>query len=288
MDIIRTENVIFDYIRKDENGEIETVKRAVDDVSISIKRGSFTAILGHNGCGKSTLAKQLNAILLPSEGTIWVEDKNTREADNVWNIRQSAGLVFQNPDNQLISNVVEEDVGFGPENLGVPTEQIWQRVMHSLKAVGMYQFRKESPNRLSGGQKQRIAIAGVLAMKPSCIILDEPTAMLDPNGRREVLDALYELNRKENVTVILITHYMEEAVNADRVIVMNQGKVVLEGTPRVVFRQVEQLRKVRLSVPQVTELAYELRKSGLPIKEGILTKEEFIAEMLRLKEEKKA
>lgn len=286
MDIIKAEHVIFDYIRKDENGEIEAVKRAVDDVCISIKKGDFTAILGHNGSGKSTLAKQLNAILMPSEGTIWVEEMDTKEEEYLWDIRQTAGLVFQNPDNQLISNVVEEDVGFGPENLGIPSNEIWERVIYSLKAVGMYEFRKESPNRLSGGQKQRVAIAGILAMKPSCIILDEPTAMLDPKGRKEVLDALYELNRKEKVSVILITHYMEEVVDADHVVVMDKGKVVMEGTPRDIFKRVDELRAIRLSVPQVTELAHELRKSGLPIKEDILTKEELIHEIARLKEEK--
>lgn len=286
MDIIKAEHVIFDYIRKDENGEIEAVKRAVDDVCICIKKGDFTAILGHNGSGKSTLAKQLNAILMPSEGTIWVEEMDTKEEEYLWDIRQTAGLVFQNPDNQLISNVVEEDVGFGPENLGIPSNEIWERVIYSLKAVGMYEFRKESPNRLSGGQKQRVAIAGILAMKPSCIILDEPTAMLDPKGRKEVLDALYELNRKEKVSVILITHYMEEVVDADHVVVMDKGKVVMEGTPRDIFKRVDELRAIRLSVPQVTELAHELRKSGLPIKEDILTKEELIHEIARLKEEK--
>lgn len=287
MKIIKTKNVVYDYIRRDENGEVEAVKRAVDDVSISIKKGDFVAILGHNGSGKSTLAKQLNAILMPSEGTIWVEEMKTSEQNHIWDIRQTAGLVFQNPDNQLISNVVEEDVGFGPENLGVPTEEIWERVIYSLKAVGMYEFRKQSPNRLSGGQKQRVAIAGILAMKPSCIILDEPTAMLDPNGRKEVLEALHELNQKEKVTVILITHYMEEVVGADQVIVMDKGKVVMEGTPRDIFKRVEELKAIRLSVPQVTELAYELRKEGLPIKEDILSKEEFIEELVRLKKSAK-
>lgn len=286
MKIIKTEHVVFDYIRKDENGDIESVKRAIDDVSISIRKGDFTAILGHNGSGKSTLAKQLNAILMPSEGTIWVEGMDTKDESHLWDIRQTAGLVFQNPDNQLISNVVEEDVGFGPENLGVPTDEIWQRVVRSLKAVGMYEFRKASPNHLSGGQKQRVAIAGILAMKPSCIILDEPTAMLDPSGRKEVLEALLELKQKEKVTVILITHYMEEVTEADHVIVMDKSKVVMEGTPRDIFKRVEELRAIRLSVPQVTELAHELRKSGLPIKEDILTEEEFIKELVRIKEAK--
>ena len=283
MKIIKTENVIFDYIRKDENDKVVAVKRAVDNVSISIERGGFTAILGHNGSGKSTLAKQMNAILLPSEGTIWIENMDTKDEEHLWDIRQTAGLVFQNPDNQLIANVVEEDVGFGPENLGVPTEEIWERVVHSLKAVGMYEFRKQSPNRLSGGQKQRVAIAGILAMKPSCIILDEPTAMLDPNGRKEVIDALLELNRKEKVTVILITHYMEEVIEADHVIVMDQGKVVMEGNPRTIFSKVDELKALRLNVPQVTELAHELRKSGLSIRQGILTQEEFVQELMQLR-----
>lgn len=284
MKIINTEHVVFDYIRKDENGEIEAVKRAVDDVTISIRKGEFTAILGHNGSGKSTLAKQLNAILIPSEGTVWVEEMNTKDESHMWDIRQTAGLVFQNPDNQLISNVVEEDVGFGPENLGIPSDEIWERVIYSLKAVGIYEFRKQSPNKLSGGQKQRVAIAGILAMKPSCIILDEPTAMLDPSGRKEVLEALYDLNRKENVTVILITHYMEESVEADHIIVMDEGKVVMEGKPRDIFKRVDELRKIRLNVPQVTELAHDLRKKGLPIKESVLTREELIQELVRLKE----
>ncbi|MBR3771954.1 MAG: energy-coupling factor transporter ATPase [Clostridium sp.] len=282
MKIVKTENLVYDYIRRDENGEVEAVKRAVDDVSISIKKGDFTAILGHNGSGKSTLAKQLNAILMPSKGTVWVENMNTKDESHLWDVRQTAGLVFQNPDNQLISNVVEEDVGFGPENLGVPTNDIWERVIYSLKAVGMYEFRKQSPNRLSGGQKQRVAIAGILAMKPSCIILDEPTAMLDPNGRKEVLEALHELNGREEVTVILITHYMEEVIGADQVIVMDKGKVVMEGTARDIFKRVEELKAIRLSVPQATELAYELRKNGLPIKEGILSEEEFIEELVKL------
>lgn len=288
MEIIKTEKVVFDYIRKDENGEVKAVKRAVDDVSISVKKGDFTAILGHNGSGKSTLAKQLNAILMPSEGSIWVAGMDTKKEEYVWDIRQNAGLVFQNPDNQLIANVVEEDVGFGPENLGVPTEEIWERVIYSLKAVGMYEFRKQSPNRLSGGQKQRVAIAGILAMKPSCIILDEPTAMLDPNGRKEVIGALLELNQKEKVSVILITHYMEEVIDADHVIVMDNGKVVMEGDPRSIFSKVEELKALRLNVPQVTELAHELRKQGFPIREGILSKAELLEAITALKKEEKA
>ncbi len=283
MEIIRTDKLGFEYVRKDENGEVEAVKRAVDNVTISIRKGEFVAILGHNGSGKSTLAKQLNAILTPTEGTVWVDGMDTKKDEHLWDIRQTAGLVFQNPDNQLISNVVEEDVGFGPENLGVPTEEIWKRVEHSLKSVGMYKFRKKSPNRLSGGQKQRVAIAGILAMKPSCIVLDEPTAMLDPNGRKEVIDALLELNREERVTVILITHYMEEVVNADKVFVMDEGKVVMEGTPKEVFKEVEKLKEIRLDVPQVTELAYELRKSGLKLSDGVLSIDELVQQITALK-----
>ena len=283
MGIVKTDKLVFEYIRRDEEGNVEGITRAVDEVSLDVKQGDFVAILGHNGSGKSTLAKHINAILYPTEGTVFVDGKNTSDENNLWDIRQEAGMVFQNPDHQIIGQVVEEDVGFGPENLGVPTKEIWERVEESLKAVGMYEFRKQSPNRLSGGQKQRVAIAGILAMKPSCIILDEPTAMLDPSGRKEVLDALFELNRKEKVTVILITHYMEEVVGADHVIVMDKGKVVMEGVPREIFKRVDQLRKIRLSVPQVTELAYELRKEGSPIKEGILSNEELIQELVRLK-----
>ena len=274
MGIIDTTKLVFEYIRRDEEGNVESINRAIDEVDISVEKGSFIAILGHNGSGKSTLAKHLNAILVPTEGTVWVDGMDTTDDDKLWDIRQTAGMVFQNPDNQIIANIVEEDVGFGPENIGVPTEEIWKRVEESLKAVGMYEYRKHSPNKLSGGQKQRIAIAGIMAMKPACIVLDEPTAMLDPNGRKEVIRTIRELNKKEQVTVILITHYMEEVVHADKVIVMDGGKVVMEGTPRDIFSRVEELKKYRLDVPQVTLLAYELKQKGFPIPDGILTIEE--------------
>ena len=266
----------FEYIRRDEEGNVEGITTAIDDVSLDIQQGDFIAILGHNGSGKSTLAKHMNAILYPTEGTVWVDGKDTSDEKNLWEIRQKAGMVFQNPDNQIIGQVVEEDVGFGPENLGVPTKEIWERVEESLKAVGMYEFRKYSPNKLSGGQKQRVSIAGVIAMHPKCIVLDEPTAMLDPNGRKEVIRAVRALNDVENITVILITHYMEEIIHADKVFVMDQGKVALQGTPREIFSQVEKLKELRLDVPQVTMLAHELRERGLDIPEGILTKEELI------------
>ena len=257
--IVKTDDLVFEYIRRDEDGNVEGITTAVDHVDISIKQGDFVAILGHNGSGKSTLAKHLNAILYPTEGTVWVDGKDTKDEDSLIEIRKEAGMVFQNPDNQIIASVVEEDVGFGPENIGVPTDEIWQRVEESLKSVGMLQYRHHSPNKLSGGQKQRVAIAGVMAMEPKCIVLDEPTAMLDPNGRKEVLHAAHELNRKKGVTIILITHYMEEVVDADKVIVMDQGKVVMQGTPREVFSQVGKLKEYRLDVPQVTILADLLR-----------------------------
>ena len=265
MSIIKTEHMSYDYIRHDEEGNVEGTLRAVDDVSLSVEPGQFIAILGHNGSGKSTLAKHLNALLLPTEGCVVVDGMDTSKEENTWEVRQTAGMVFQNPDNQIIGQVVEEDVGFGPENMGVPTDEIWERVEESLKAVGMYEYRKYSPNKLSGGQKQRVSIAGVLAMHPKCIVLDEPTAMLDPNGRKEVIRAARALNEVENVTIILITHYMEEVIYADRVFVMDDGKVVMQGTPREVFSQVEHLKRLRLDVPQVTLLAYELQKSGLPL-----------------------
>lgn len=283
MGIIDIKNVIFEYIRRDEEGNTLSINRAIDDVELNVKKGDFVAILGHNGSGKSTLAKHMNAILLPTEGTVWVSGYDTKEEKNLWDVRQAAGMVFQNPDNQIIATVVEEDVGFGPENIGVPTEDIWKRVEESLKAVDMYGYRKHSPNKLSGGQKQRVAIAGIMAMKPSCIVLDEPTAMLDPNGRKEVIATIRELNKKEDVTVILITHYMEEVIHADHVVVMDQGKVVLQGKPREIFSQVELLKKYRLDVPQVTELAYELKKAGLSISSGILTIDELVDEIARLK-----
>ena len=274
MGIIKTKNLIFEYIRRDEDGNVEDIVKAVDDVSLNIQAGEFIAILGHNGSGKSTLAKHMNAILNPTEGTIWVDGKDASKEENVWDIRQTAGMVFQNPDNQIIGQVVEEDVGFGPENMGVPTKQIWERVEESLRAVGMYKYRKYSPNKLSGGQKQRVSIAGVLAMHPKCIILDEPTAMLDPNGRKDVIRAVRALNDVEKVTVILITHYMEETIHADRVFVMDSGRIAMEGTPREIFSQVEKLKELRLDVPQVTLLAHELRKRGLNLPKGILTTKE--------------
>lgn len=276
MGIIKTKNVVFEYIRRDEEGNVEGITKAVDDVSLDIKQGQFIAILGHNGSGKSTLAKHMNAILNPTEGTVWVDGMDTNEEDKVWDIRQTAGMVFQNPDNQIIGQVVEEDVGFGPENMGIPTKEIWERVEESLRAVGMYQFRKHSPNKLSGGQKQRVSIAGVLAMHPKCIVLDEPTAMLDPSGRKEVIRAIRGLNQVEGVTVILITHYMEEIIHADKVFVMDQGRIAMEGTPREIFSQVEKLKELRLDVPQVTMLAYELKKQGISLPDGILTTQELI------------
>lgn len=280
MGIIKTSKLIFDYIRKDEEENIEEIKRAIDGVSLDLEKGQFIAILGHNGSGKSTFAKQLNAILLPTEGTVWIQDLDTSREENLWEVRKKTGMVFQNPDNQIIGNIVEEDVGFGPENLGVPTEEIWKRVDESLKSVGMGAYRLKSPNRLSGGQKQRVAIAGVMAMKPQCIVLDEPTAMLDPNGRKEVVKTVHELNGKEGITVLLITHYMEEVTGADRVIVMDEGKVVMDGTPREIFSQVEKLKSYRLDVPQVTELAYELKQKGLDLPDGILTLDELMENLL--------
>ena len=276
MSIVETKNLKFEYIRRDDEGNVEGITTAIDDVSLEIKQGDFIAILGHNGSGKSTLAKHINAILYPPEGTVWVDGMNTTDEAHLWDIRQEAGMVFQNPDNQIIGQVVEEDVGFGPENLGVPTEEIWQRVEESLKAVGMYEFRKYSPNKLSGGQKQRVSIAGVIAMHPKCIILDEPTAMLDPNGRKEVIRAVRALNDVEEITVILITHYMEEIIHADRAIVMDEGKIAMEGTPREIFSQVEKLKSLRLDVPQVTLLAHELKQNGVPLPDGILTTEELV------------
>ena len=274
MGIIKAENVTFEYIRRDEEGNVEGITTAVDHVSLDIAQGDFIAILGHNGSGKSTLAKHINAILNPTEGTVWVNGMNTSDEDKVWDIRQTAGMVFQTPDNQIIGQVVEEDVGFGPENMGIPTKEIWERVEESLRAVGMYEFRKYSPNKLSGGQKQRVSIAGVLAMHPKCIVLDEPTAMLDPSGRKEVIRAVRALNDVEGVTVILITHYMEEIIHADKVFVMENGGIAMEGTPREIFSQVEKLKALRLDVPQVTLLAYELQKKGIAIPDGILTIEE--------------
>ncbi|UWP60586.1 energy-coupling factor transporter ATPase [Ruminococcus gauvreauii] len=282
MGIIKASKLVFDYLKYDEEGAARESSRALDDINIDVKAGQFIAVLGHNGSGKSTLAKHINALLVPTEGTLWVDSMDTSKEGELWKIRQKAGMVFQNPDNQIIGTVVEEDVGFGPENLGVHTEDIWKRVDESLDAVGMTSYRKHSPNKLSGGQKQRVAIAGVVAMHPECIVLDEPTAMLDPNGRKEVLKTVRELNRKEHVTVILITHYMEEVIFADRVFVMDDGRVVMEGTPREIFSQVEQLKTYRLDVPQVTLLAYELKKSGLDLPDGILTIEELVEAICQL------
>lgn len=280
MNIIKAAGLVFDYIRRDEEDKIEEKKRALNHLNVEIEKGSFVAVLGHNGSGKSTFAKHLNGILLPTEGEVWVAGMDTSDEEKLWDVRKAAGMVFQNPDNQIIGNIVEEDVGFGPENLGVPTEEIWERVDKSLKAVGMTLYRKKSPNRLSGGQKQRVAIAGVMAMKPQCIVLDEPTAMLDPNGRAEVIRTVRELNRKEGITAVLITHYMEEVIDADRVIVMDDGAIVMDGTPREVFSQVEKLKEYRLDVPQATELAYELKKAGVDLPDGILSQEEFVEAFL--------
>lgn len=282
MGIIKASKLIFEYIRRDEDDRVEAVNRAIDQVDVEIQKGDFVAILGHNGSGKSTLAKHINGILLPTEGTVWISGMDTQDGAHLWDIRKTAGMVFQNPDNQIIGNVVEEDVGFGPENIGVPTEEIWKRVDESLEAVGMTAYRLKSPNKLSGGQKQRVAIAGVMAMKPQCIILDEPTAMLDPNGRKEVIRTVKELNRREGITVLLITHYMEEVVAADRVIVMDEGKIMMDGTPKEIFSQVERLKAYRLDVPQVTELAYELKQKGVDLPEGILTREELMRHLLPL------
>lgn len=281
MGIIKAFKLGFDYLKYDEDGNVEATQRAVNDVNLDIEAGDFVAVLGHNGSGKSTLAKQINALLIPSEGTMWVDDMDTAKEPELWKIRQKAGMVFQNPDNQIIGTVVEEDVGFGPENMGVSTDEIWKRVDDSLKKTGMTAYRYQSPNKLSGGQKQRVAIAGVVAMRPSCIVLDEPTAMLDPNGRKEVLKAVSELNKKENVTVVLITHYMEEVIHANKVYVMDGGNVVMQGTPREIFSQVETLKKYRLDVPQVTLLAHELHKAGVDIPEGILMKEELVGALCR-------
>lgn len=280
MSIIKIEKLIHDYIKRDDEGNIEGTVRAVDGVDLHVEPGQFIAVLGHNGSGKSTLAKHLNALLYPTEGAVWVDGMNTRDEDHLWDIRQEAGMVFQNPDNQIIAQVVEEDVGFGPENIGVPTQEIWERVEESLKTVGMYEYRKKSPNRLSGGQKQRVSIAGVIAMQPKCIIMDEPTAMLDPTGRRDVIDAARRLNRDKGITIILITHYMEEAIYADRIFVMDEGKLTMQGTPREIFSQVERMKELHLDVPQVTLLADELQMAGLNIPSGILTKEELADALL--------
>ncbi|WP_026652504.1 energy-coupling factor transporter ATPase [Butyrivibrio proteoclasticus] len=282
--MIRTENLVFEYIRRDEEGNVEGITRAIDEVDLDVKPGQFIAILGHNGSGKSTLAKHFNALLYPTEGEVYVDGMNTEDDDHLWDIRQEAGMIFQNPDNQIIGQVVEEDVGFGPENMGVPTEEIWERVEESLKAVNMLSFRKSSPNHLSGGQKQRVSIAGVIAMHPKCIIMDEPTAMLDPNGRKDVIRAARALNSVEGITVILITHYMEEVIYADKVFVMDKGHIEMQGTPREIFAQVDRLKELKLGVPQVTLLAHELKKSGLDLPEVVLSREELVQELIRLRD----
>ena len=276
-DMIKADKLTFEYIRRDEEGNVEGITTAVNNVSLNIKRGQFIAILGHNGSGKSTLAKHFNALLYPTEGEVWVDSMNTEDDSHLWDIRQEAGMVFQNPDNQIIGQVVEEDVGFGPENMGVPTKEIWERVEESLKTLGMYEYRKASPNHLSGGQKQRVSIAGIIAMHPKCIIMDEPTAMLDPNGRKELIRAARARNEVEGITIILITHYMEEVVNADEVIVMDEGHIEMTGTPREIFSQVDKLKELRLDVPQVTLLAHELRQEGMDVPEGVLTRKELIS-----------
>lgn len=281
MEMIQAEELVYEYEKRDDEGNVVGMHRAVDGVDIDVRPGQFVAILGHNGSGKSTLAKHMNAILVPTGGTMWVNGRDTKDPNELMNVRQSAGMVFQNPDNQIIGTVVEEDVGFGPENLGVPTDEIWKRVEDSLRAVGMLEYRKNSPNKLSGGQKQRVAIAGVIAMEPQCIVLDEPTAMLDPNGRKEVLRTVHELRKRKNVTVILITHYMEEVVDADWVYVMDSGHVVMRGTPRQIFSQVDELKKYHLDVPQVTMLAEELRKRGMDIPKGTLHREELVGYIMK-------
>lgn len=282
MNFIEARKLVHEYVRRDEAGNVESINTALDGVDIDIRSGEFVAVLGHNGSGKSTFAKHLNVLLAPNGGTLWVDGKDAADEKNLWDIRKNAGMVFQNPDNQIIASVVEEDVGFGPENIGVPTEEILKRVDRSLKSVGMQEYREHSPNKLSGGQKQRVAIAGVMAMEPKCIILDEPTAMLDPNGRKEVLRAVRELNKEKGITIIFITHYMEEVVNADRVYVMDSGKVVMEGTPREIFSQVERLKELRLDVPQITLLAHDLKKAGLDLPEGILTRQELVESLCQL------
>lgn len=282
MGIIKAKQLVHEYIRRDEEGNVESIQTALDHIDLDIQPGQFIAILGHNGSGKSTLAKHINALLAPTEGSLWVDGKDVTQEENILPVRKTAGMVFQNPDNQIIASVVEEDVGFGPENIGVPTDEIWQRVEESLKSVGMLQYRHHSPNKLSGGQKQRVAIAGVMAMEPKCIVLDEPTAMLDPNGRKEVLHAAHGLNRKKGVTILLITHYMEEVVDADYVYVMDKGHVVMQGTPREIFSQVGTLKEHRLDVPQITLLADLLRQSGLDIPLGVLTREELVDAIMKI------
>lgn len=282
MGIIRASKLVYEYIRRDEEGNVEAIDTALDGVDLDIQEGDFIAILGHNGSGKSTLAKHINVILSPTEGSLWVDGKNTLDEEHLWEIRQTAGMVFQNPDNQIVAGVVEEDVAFGPENMGVAQNEIWERVAKSLSAVGMEAYRTDSPNKLSGGQKQRVAIAGVIAMQPKCIVLDEPTAMLDPAGRRDVIRTVQELNKEKGVTIVLITHYMEEVVGADKVFVMDKGKVVMQGTPREIFSQVELLKHYHMDVPQITLLAHELKQAGLPLQDGILTRQELVEALCQL------
>lgn len=283
MNIIEAVKLNYDYIVRDENDEIESVRHAVSDFSAEIEKGSFVCILGHNGSGKSTLARLINGLNLPTGGTLLVAGMDTRREELLLKIRETAGMVFQNPDNQIIANVVEEDVGFGPENIGIPTEQILERVETALRDVSMLEYRDRSPNRLSGGQKQRVAIAGVMAMKPECIILDEPTAMLDPTGRKDVLDTVRHLNREEGITILLITHYMEEAVDADRILVMDHGSIAMDGTPEEIFAQTGRLKELSLCVPEMAELAWQLRNAGLPLPEGILTEKQLAEELIKLK-----
>ena len=282
MGIVRAEEVSYQYIRRDEDDNIEDINVALDNINLDVEAGQFICILGHNGSGKSTFAKLINALLTPADGTLYVDGIDTSEEEHIMDVRRKAGMVFQNPDNQIIASVVEEDVGFGPENMGVPTDEIWKRVIRSLKAVDMWEYRSHSPNKLSGGQKQRVAIAGVMAMEPKCIVADEPTAMLDPSGRQEVVEALHQLNREKGVTIILITHYMEEVIDADKVFVMHNGKIAIEGTPREVFSHVDDLRKLHLDVPQITLLAYELKKAGVNLPDGILTRQELVEELRRI------
>ncbi len=277
--LVRTQDVTYEYVRRDDDGNVENIVNAIEGINISIEEGQMVAIIGHNGSGKSTLAKHLNALLHPTRGTVWVDGIDTSNEEKVWDVRQKAGMVFQNPDNQIVGQVVEEDVGFGCENLGIKTEEIWERVADALKSVDMYEYRNASPNRLSGGQKQRVSIAGIIAMKPKCIILDEPTAMLDPRGRKEVINAIIRLNKEEKVTIILITHNMEEIIGADKIFVMDKGKLVMEGSPREVFGKVEELTEMGLTVPEATLIGKKLFDSGLNINLPVLTKEELISEI---------
>ena len=280
--MVNFDKVTFEYIRRDEEGNVESINKALDEIDLDVKKGDFIAILGANGSGKSTLARHINALLTPTEGTVYIEELDTKLERNLLSIREKTGMVFQNPDNQIIASIVEEDVGFGPENIGVPTKEIWERVAEALEKVGMTAYREKSPNNLSGGQKQRVAIAGILAMKPDCIVLDEPTAMLDPEGRKEVIKTVTELNKTEGITIILITHYMTEVVGADKVYVMDKGNIKLEGTPRQIFSKVDKLAEYKLDVPQVTWIAHALRKAGLKLPECILTVDELVEELCKL------